>query len=100
MMSGAKTQIVLLVICFSFTAVAGALDYDSNDFAVEVVDYNEGSGVGTDWLTGEPFNDPCSALGRPTLETTGDDWYIPVGENVPVVPVYPAFRAFEIGLSF
>jgi hypothetical protein len=96
MMSGTKTQIVLLAICFSFTAVAGALDYDSNDFAVEVVDYNEGSGVGTDWLTGEPFNDPCSALGRPTLETTGDGWYIPVDENVPVVPVYPAFRAFEI----
>ena len=72
------------------------LDYDSNDFAVEVVEYIQGSGVGNDWLSGQHFNNPNSALGRPTLETTGDGWYIPVDENVPVVPVCPPFRAFEL----
>jgi len=75
---------------------APCLDYDSNDFAVEVIAYVQGSGVGNDWLTGQPFNDANSALGRPTLKTTGDGWYIPVDENVPVVPVYPPFRAFEL----
>jgi hypothetical protein len=96
-MFGRKTGIAFLVVylCFAVDAAAG-LDYDANDFAVEVVDYNEGTGVGTDWLTGEPFNDANCALGRATLETTGDGWFIPVDENVPVVPVYPAFRAFEL----
>jgi hypothetical protein len=95
-MFSTKTQIAFFMVCLCFTAVAAALGYDVNDFAVEVVEYVEGSGVGSDWLSGEPFNDPCTALGRPTLETTGDGWYIPVDENVPVVPVYPAFRAFEL----
>ena len=74
----------------------GTLDYDSNDFAIEVVEYIEGEGVGNDWLSGQPFNDPNTALGRPTLETTGDGWLIPVDANVPAVPVYQAFRAFEL----
>ena len=95
-MFGIRAQITLFLLCLSFTAVAGAADYDSNDFAVEVVEYVEGSGVGNDSVSGQPFNDPCTALGRPTLETTGDGWYISVDENVPLVPVYPAFRAFEI----
>ena len=70
--------------------------YDSNDFAVEVIEYVEGSGVPTDWITGQPFNDPNAALGRPTLKTTGDGWYIPVDETVPVVPIYPPFRHYEL----
>lgn len=73
-----------------------APDYDSNDFAVEVIEYVEGSGVPTDWITGQPFNDANAALGRPTLQTSGDGWFIPVDENVPVVPLYQPFRAFEI----
>jgi hypothetical protein len=71
-------------------------DYDLNDFAIEVIEYVEGSSVGTDWISGQPFNDPNCALGRPTLETTGDGWFIPVDVDVPVVPLYQPFRAFEI----
>jgi len=70
--------------------------YDSNDFAVEVIEYVEGSGVPADWITGQPFNDPNAALGRPTLQTSGDGWFVPVDETVPVVPVYPPFRHYEL----
>lgn len=90
------TQIVFLVVCLFFAAAAGAYDYDPNDFAVEVIEYVQGSDIGTDYISGRPFDDPCTALGRPTLETTGDGWAIPLNSPVPVVPVYPAFRAFEI----
>ncbi len=76
--------------------VVPALDYDPNDFAIEVIEYVEGSGVGADWLTGQPFNDPNTALGKPALETTGDGWFIPVDEKVPVVPVCPPFQASEL----
>ncbi len=71
-------------------------NYDANDFAAEVVEYVQGEGVGTDWLSRRLFNDPNAALGRPALETTGDGWYVPVTENMPVVPVYPPFRASEL----
>jgi hypothetical protein len=91
-----KAQMGFLVVCLFIAAVAEACDYDQNDFAAEVIEYVQGTDVGVDWLIGKPFNDPNTALGRPTLETTGDGWYIPVYENVPVVPVYPPFRAFEV----
>lgn len=76
--------------------VALGLDYDPNDFATEVVDYVQGAGVGRDFISDELFNDPETALGRPTSMTTGDGWYIPVDMLVPVVPMGPAFRSFEI----
>ena len=76
-------------------AVAGD-PYDDSDFATEVVEYIEGTGVGSDWLSGDPFTDATTAVGRPTVDTTGDGWYIPPGDPVPVVPVYPAFRSFEL----
>lgn len=91
-----KALIIFITICLSFTATCFALDYDANDFLIEVIEYVEGSGVGSDWITGQPFNDPCTALGRPTLETTGEGFDIPIGQSVPVVPVYPPFRFFEI----
>ena len=73
---------------------AAALCYP---FADTVADYVEGSGTGyADWLSGDPFTDPETALGRPTVDTTGDDWYIDGDEPVPTVPVYPAFRSFEL----
>lgn len=86
----------LLVVWLCLASVAWGLDYDSNDFAVEVVEYFEGDNVGNDFISGEPYNDANNVLGRPTLETTGDGWFIPVDENVPVVPVYSSFRAFEV----
>ena len=86
----------ILLEAVSMLLVLGVAGYDANDFAVEVVEYVEGDGVGVDGLSGQPFNDPNTALGRPTLETTGDGWYIPADEDVPVVPVYPAWRSFEV----
>ncbi len=76
---------------------AGAYTHDPSDFATLVVDYTAGTGIGTDFLNSQPYNDPAAALGRPTVDTTGDGWQTgPPSEAQPVVPVYPAFRSFEI----
>jgi hypothetical protein len=95
-MSRAKTYTGFLIVCLFIAAVAEAGDYDQNDFAAEVIEYVQGNNVGIDYITKKPFNEPNTALGRPTLETTGDGMFIPLGENVPVVPVYPPFRSFEV----
>jgi len=71
-------------------------EYEPADFATTVIDYAEGTGIPSDALTGLPFNDPSCALGRPTVDTTGDGWDIPPDATVPLVPVYPAFRALEL----
>jgi len=78
-----------------FLAGYGMYVYDPNDFATAWVAY-EPAGMIDDWLTGVPFNDPSAALGRPTVDTTGDDWFIPMDANAPVVAVYPPFRAHEV----
>ncbi|HUU85847.1 MAG TPA: hypothetical protein VM243_20305 [Phycisphaerae bacterium] len=70
--------------------------YDPGDFAVTIGEYVEGTGVGSDYISGDPFDDPYAALGRPTVDTTGDRWNIPLDGPVPVVPVYPAFRSYEV----
>lgn len=68
-----------------------------SDFAAEVISYTPGTGLPRDIITDELFDDPNAALGRPTVDTTGDDWYIvPVETPVPVVPVYGPFRSFEV----
>ncbi|HDL08585.1 MAG TPA: hypothetical protein ENG35_07615 [Desulfobacteraceae bacterium] len=69
--------------------------YDPNDFATGWIEYYH-NGMYNDWLSGMPFDDPTTTLGRPTIDTTGDDWYIPEDEAAPVNPVYPAFRYFEM----
>jgi len=85
------------VIVFLVSAFCSAADYDANDFAWEVIGYVEGTGVGYDRLVpSEKFNHPETALGRPTQQTTGDGFYIPPGQSCPVVPVYPAFRYYEV----
>jgi hypothetical protein len=91
-----KTHTSFLAACLFIGAVAAAGDYDPNDFATEVVEYVEGTDVIIDYIANKPYNEPNTALGRPTLETTGDGFYILPGENVPVVPVYGPFRYFEI----
>ena len=70
--------------------------YNPSDFATEVVEYVQGTSVGKDWISGQTFNNPSSALGRPTVDTTGDGWYINLTMPSPVVPVYPAFRSYEL----
>ncbi len=95
-MGTGKISSVFGVVVLCFAAAGWAYDYEANDFAVEVVEYNEGTGVGLDWIDGTAFNDPNTALGRPTIDTTGDNWNIQVGTDVPVVCVYPPFRSFEV----
>lgn len=60
-----------------------------------VVSYYPGAGIPFDFVTGMPFDDPTAALGYPTVDTTGDGLFLPPTAPVPVVPVYPPFRAFE-----
>jgi hypothetical protein len=67
-----------------------------NEYADSVVDYVEGTGIGDDYISGLSFNDPQTALGRPTVDSTGEDWSIPESTAVPVVDVYSVFRSFEI----
>lgn len=73
----------------------GQYVYDANDFPTACIAY-EPQGMCDDWLTGIPFSDPAAALGRPTVDTSGDDWFVPLDQNVPVVPVHPPFRAHEL----
>lgn len=90
------------VVLISGSVATGWNDYDPCDFAVEVISYTEGTDVGWEWWWIDPtipiipYSDPCTALGRPTAMTTGDERNMPVDEDVPVVPIYPAFRAFEL----
>ena len=93
----AKKLGILVTAVLAVTAGGvSAYTYNPSDFATEVVEYVEGTGVGSDWISGVKFNDPTSALGRPTVDTTGDGWFIPLTNPVPVVPVYPSFRSFEL----
>ncbi len=92
-----KIQFVLTMICMLPMVTARGYEYDANDFAVEVVEYIEGEAPETDYIDGLPFNNPANALGRPTVDTTGDNWnvvwpFLPA----PVVDVYPSFRSFEL----
>ncbi|MHC4122014.1 MAG: hypothetical protein ACYSSI_00440 [Planctomycetota bacterium] len=87
---------ILLLLCLHFGPAVYAYEYDPNDFAIEVITYIEGLSADTDWIDGTRFNNPYNALGRPTVDTTGDIWNIPVALNVPVVSVYSAFRSFEV----
>ena len=66
------------------------------DYASKVVEYVPGEGIGVDFIDGQPFNNPDTALGRPTVDTTGDGFNIPLDESVPLVAVNSAFRSFEM----
>jgi len=85
MMFSKKAKVGFLAFCFCCTTVLGSYEYDPNDFAVEVIDYIEGTGA-------EIFNDPDSALDRPSLETGGPNY----PEMVPVVPVFQPWLANQV----
>jgi hypothetical protein len=70
--------------------------YDQNDFVTDIIAYNPGTGIVRDWLSNQLFDNPSRALGRPTIDTTGEDWYIPEDQPCPINPVYSAFRAYEL----
>lgn len=80
-----RIYIAFTFVLFCFTGMTYAYEYDVNDFAIEVVSYIEGSGVGI-------HNDPNSALGRPSLETGGKTY----PEMWPVVPVYQPWLASQL----
>ena len=91
-----NNYILIVLALFVSADVCNAHDHDPNDFAVEVIFYDEGTGAVLDYLTSDPFDNPNNALGRPTVDTTGDNWNIPTFQNVPLVSVYPAFRFYEL----
>lgn len=94
-----KTNFVSVIVCAILAWSAGyarGYTYSASDFAVEVVEYVEGADVGSDWISGATFNDPSCVLGRPTVDSSGDNWYINVADTVPVVAVYGPMRAFEV----
>lgn len=71
--------------------------YDADDFAAEIGGYYAGQyGQSIDWLSGQNFKDPQAALGRPTVDTTGDDFYFAMDDPAPVNAVYSAFRHNEL----
>jgi len=94
------SRVSLIVIALLATTAGSATaqyQYDAGDFATEVVAYYAGnSGHTIDWLSNSSFKAPQAALGRPTVDSTGEDWDIPMDDPVPVNPVYPAFRSHEI----
>ncbi|MBU0639597.1 MAG: hypothetical protein KKB50_12085 [Planctomycetes bacterium] len=85
-----------LLVVLAAVVFDGTLARADSPYATQVVEYVPGTGIGSDPITGDPYHDPLAALGPPTTDTTGDNWFIPADEAVPVVPVYPPFRAFEV----
>ena len=85
------------VVLFISVAISLPPSAWASDFATEVIEYVQGIGVSFDSITGMPFNDPMTALGRPTVDTTGDGWDTGAPTAaVPVVIVNAAFRSTEI----
>jgi hypothetical protein len=67
-------------MCFATFALA--TDPDPNDFAIEVISYDDG-GVSS-------HTDPCTALGGPSVDA---DYF---GADRPVVPVYAAWETDQV----
>ncbi|MDO8302799.1 MAG: hypothetical protein Q7T18_06135 [Sedimentisphaerales bacterium] len=94
-----------LLMLFCSTLAVAQYQYDPNDFPAEVIDYTQGvipASLHDVFYPFVPFTYPTYAFGleedterRPTYLTTGDP---NIGEdvNMPVVPVYGAFRWWEI----
>lgn len=75
------TLAVILLLCICLNA--GAYEYDPDDFAVEVVDYDN-TGVGA------THNNPQVAIGRPSVDT----YYY--ADLRPVVPIHSASGSHEV----
>jgi len=90
-----RMSVVVLSAVAVLSAAAGA-EYSPGEFATSVVEYVEGSGVRTDSRTGQAYSDPNAALGRPTVDTQGDGFYIPPNRMVPIVPICPPLRSYEV----
>ncbi len=86
----------LLTVTTAHAIHPAPYDFNEKDFAVEVISYEPGDGVGTDSITLQPFTNALTALGRPTVDTTGNGFDIDPDWTIPVVPVWPAYRATEL----
>ncbi|MBI9018868.1 MAG: hypothetical protein JEZ07_16580 [Phycisphaerae bacterium] len=89
-----KTIFTIMILLTSCQITVAQLD--PNNFATEVTEYVQGDGITKDFISNQYFNDPTSALGRPTIDSTGDGWFVPTSQPVPLVAAFPAFRSFEI----
>ena len=89
-------DLLMVMLVFLANGPAGGYEYDPSDFATTVVSYTPGEGIPIDWLSEQPFDEPQTALGRPTIETTEDDPFGGGTDTWPVLPVFPAWRSFEV----
>jgi hypothetical protein len=89
-------MILSLIFCIIQAGSLYAYEYNANDFATEVVSYIQGTGVGWDVVSLELYNNPLCALGGPTVETTASNGEIPGTVSVPINPVHPAWRSYEV----
>ena len=91
-----QTTTFAVLFLFFPAAVLNAYDYDPNDFATQVVSYTQGTGVTFDILNFQLYNDPTTALDRPSQQTTSHDGYSSESNDIPVNPVHPAWRSYQI----
>jgi hypothetical protein len=61
---------ILFICLFTMCIAVHGYNYNANDFAVEVIEYNEPGDY--------PYDDPANALGRPSIES-------PTGSGIPLV---------------
>ncbi len=71
-------------------SVAASQAGAATPWADQVVSYTPGSGISNDFVTGTPFNDPSTALGEPTRETS------PHNFGGSVTPLQSPFRSNEL----
>ena len=96
MRSGLVRGTWVVVFLCGVLCAAEAYTYNASDFATELVTYVEGTDVGSHWITGASYDNALAALDRPTVDTSGDGWFVPLSDVMPVVPVNPPSRAYEI----
>jgi hypothetical protein len=81
----AFTTLGLVLTSHTLTATA------ADPWADHVVSYVQGTGVGNDFVTGNPINNPLTALGEPTRFTSD-----PANFGGPTTPFSSAYRDDEI----
>ena len=75
----------IALACYNSQATA------ADPWADHVVSYVQGTGVGNDFVTGNPVNNPLTALGEPTRFTSD-----PANFGGPTTPFSSAYRDDEI----
>ena len=77
--------LVIALACYNSPALA------ADPWADHVVSYVQGTGVGNDFVTGNPINNPQTAIGEPTRFTSD-----PANFGGPTTPFSSAYRDDEI----